>query len=489
MWLSFRRDATILERQLEPVNDWISRSHAVQQLKESVMKGIAMGGRSERARALTVLARIIGKKRGVNIVFRGGVGASTDGKNIYLPALSDVATETDAVLLEGLLDHEAMHCRFTDFDYMAQPETQAVYKKHPLMFPICNILEDVWGEREQAKIYPGCFQNIKKSVEVMIDLSLYSGRLDTAKHAGDAMRGFILHALLGRLYGNPRLQEFGEQHKANLVSKIGQQLTDEIWSLAVQVDQVKSTQQAVDLAQKIFALIEDQMEKLPEKSRKKKVLSDMLQATPDGGDIATMLEEALQLNGGLKQDQSIDPQPLAVFGAEEVPLLGSSDLSEISRPTAITLGNKLEGLLETKVDMDTSHGKSGRKVSSRRLSGISVGRTAIFRREEEVDGIDTALEIVIDLSGSMFPNWNAKQQDAHVVAKAATYAVADVLDRHEVPFAITAYGSYVAEVKTFEQKWRTRKGYLDLDGMGMTATSLVLQRSAEMQTTMRRSYL
>lgn len=439
---------------------------------------IANGGRSERARALTVLARIIGKKRGLNIVFRGGVGASTDGKTIFLPALSDTATESDAVLLEGLLDHEAMHCRFTDFEYMEHPDRQAAYNKHPLMFPIHNILEDVWGEREQAKVYPGCFQNIKKSVEVMINLGLYGGRVETAKTAADAMRGFILHALLGRLYGNQKLVDFGDSHKADLISKVGQTLTDEIWALSQQVDQVTSTQQAFELAVQIFALIESSLERLPEKSRRRKVLIDMLQCNPAGGDIATMLEEALQLSGGITQDQSHAPQPSIVASVNDLVVLGNTDLAALSRPVAVTLGNKLDILLETKITTDSSHGKSGRKMSSRRVSGLVVGRTSVFRRESEADGIDTALEVVIDLSASMYPKWVAQNEDPHVVAKTATYAIGDVLDRHDVPFAITAYGSYVAEVKTYDQKWRTQKSNLDIDNLGGTSTSSVLQHSA-----------
>lgn len=443
------------------------------------MKGIASGGRAERARALSVLARIIGKKRGVNIVFRAGVSASTDGKTIYLPALSDVATESDAILLEGLLDHEAMHCRFTDFEYMNHPDRQAAYKKHPLMFPIHNILEDVWGEREQARIYPGCFQNIKKSVDVMIGLGLYGGRVGLAKTAGDAMRGFILHALLGRLYDNPMLVAFGEDHKTNLIAHVGQKLTDEIWGLAVEVDRVTSTQQAFELAQKIFALIEAHLQTVPEKTKRWEVIVNMLQSSPEGGDIATMLEEALKLSGGVMKDQVTDPVPLAVHQADECDRLEGVDISALSRPAAITLGSKLEALLETKIEVDTSHGKSGRKVSSRKLSGIGVGRTAIFRREEEADGVDTAVEIVLDLSSSMYPSWESTIDCPHIIAKTATHAVADILDRHDIPFAVTAYGRHVVQVKGFGQKWRKRKTLLDLARMGGTRTAEALQHSVD----------
>ena len=440
---------------------------------------IAKGGRSERARALTVLARIIGKKRGVNIVFRPGHGASTDGKTIYLPALSDVATENDAILLEGLLAHEAMHCRFTDFDYMALPELQETFKRHPLMFPICNILEDVWGEREQAKVYPGCFQNIKKSVDVMINLGLYGGRASLKNTAADALRGFILHELLGRLYENQKLKQFADAHKANLVLLVGQKLTDDIWALSMQVDLVKSTQEAIELAKKIFVLIEDHLQSEPEESELRIILQEMLQATPEGGDIATMLEEALQLNGGIKIDQTRGPAPLRVseIGMDDV--IASADIAAFARPTAITIGTKLERLLETKIDADIGYGKRGRKLSSRKLSGIGVGRTTIFRKEEEADGIDTAIEVVIDLSSSMFPSWVSEQGHPHVVAKTASYAVGDILDRHEVPFAITAYGGSIAVVKSFEQSWRKRKCFLDVGRLGSTRTTEVLQHSAE----------
>lgn len=458
----------------------------------ALRNGLKTGTQHARARSLAVLASIIGRKHGINVVFRNGCSASTDGKNIYLPVLSADASEEDAILVEGLLDHEAGHCRFTDFDFVNTPEVQAKLRTHPLIFPTWNTFEDVWMEREQSKVYPGCFRNIKKSIEVMIDRGLYAAPVNDQTTAADGMRGFLLHALLGRLYDNPRLQVFGQLHRERLAASIGEPLTEQIWQLALEVDQVKSSQACFALALRIFDLIKGELEKELDKKKKSKqkttALEQMLNLKPKGGDIADMIQEALNANGVTGQNPNV-PQlsHLVCQGALSTNLMDVPDLVTLAKPIASKLGSRLEVLLETRTQEATSFKRSGRKLASGRVVGMSLGNLSAFVSREEGDGLDTAVTILGDFSGSMYHVVKDEKLSAdeklskspHVVAKTSMLAIGDVLDRFEVPFSITAYGSDIREVKPFDAPWRKSKVLLNQDQLGATYTAEALLHVAQ----------
>lgn len=205
-------------------------------------------------RALALLARIIGRRHGIEVVFSQYANtASTDGKTITLPLVANLGTEDHAALVEGLVDHEAMHCRFTDFS-VDPGET-------PIVASLSNLIEDVWGEREQAKIYPGCARNIRKSMEVMIRLGWYSGP-EAGQPEPPAMMvtNWLVNAMLARLYGAevlPALRDFALQYQAQLEAVLGPDLVARLWETACEVDAVESTETAVELARRIVALLQE----------------------------------------------------------------------------------------------------------------------------------------------------------------------------------------------------------------------------------------
>ena len=120
--------------------------------------------------ALAATASILGHKHGIEVVLDPRANtASTDGKRITLPVVTTLGNEDHVALIEGLVDHEAMHVRHTDFSVLQNGTFS------PLVASLGNLIEDVWGEREQAVIYPGCARSIRKSMEVMIKLGWYRG--------------------------------------------------------------------------------------------------------------------------------------------------------------------------------------------------------------------------------------------------------------------------------------------------------------------------
>ena len=458
----------------------------------AMRSGLRKGPLHARARSLTVLASIIGRKHGVRVVFRSCETASTDGKTIYLPTLSADATEEDAVLVEGLLDHEAGHCRFTDFEFVKTQEVQDAIRSHALVHPTWNTFEDVWMEREQSKVYPGCFRNIKKSVEVMIDRGLYGSSIERKVSAADAFRGFLLHALLGRLYENQRLIDFGIADRAKLEDVIGKQLTEAIWKKALEVDAVKTTKSCFALALEIFELIKSELEKEQQSKKssqeKKDALLNIMNEKPQQGDIADMISAAL--NARQVTDASNPDLPTLYDIRPTKPLdpLQAPDLQLLARPIAAKLGSRLEVLLEARTLEETSFGRSGRRLDSGRVAGLALGNLSVFVTREEGVGLDTAVTILGDFSGSMYPNSNVEEVEApHVVAKTSMMAMGDVLDRFEVPFSIVAYGTNIMEIKPFDASWRKSKSVLNQDELGSTYTAEALHFVAEQMVVRKES--
>lgn len=101
--------------------------------------------------AIERLGRILAAQYGIEVVFEGNQ-AMTDGKKIYLPYFDDLSEEFRADI-NGFLDHEVGHCRFTEFDSMAKCKTR--FHKDLL-----NAVEDVRIEREMVKEFPGVALNL-----------------------------------------------------------------------------------------------------------------------------------------------------------------------------------------------------------------------------------------------------------------------------------------------------------------------------------------
>lgn len=433
-------------------------------------------------RALTLLANIIGATRGVQIVYVKDMTASTDGKTIFLPTLSDCATEDDAVLLTGLVDHEAMHCKFTDFEFIKSNPVQLAIKKNPIIFPLLNTFEDVWGEREQAKIYPGCFRNIKKSVQVMIDKGLY-GASEGSSTPEYAIRNYLLQGLLARLYECDRLDRFAKLERNALIGFVGQELTDKIWAVALKVDDVKSTKACYQLVLELFSLITDELNKSKSSKGDKKREQQLTQITekaPKDCDIGSILEEALTKNGATTyMGEPVEERPYVVRRRAEPKNEISDELRQLVRPVAIGLGTRLECLLESRVNADVAYGRNGRKLAARKLPGISTGRFSVFRTDDEVDGIDTAVSMLVDLSSSMFRSSIAgTKEKPETIAKSAVIGIGDVLDQFDIPFSVMSYGTNCAGIKSFEDNWRTRRACVDYERMGSTNTSRSLEFAA-----------
>jgi cobalamin biosynthesis protein CobT len=101
--------------------------------------------------ALERIARTIARQHHIEVVFQGS-GARTDGSKIFLPSTKGLSAEMLADL-NGYIDHEVAHCKFTDFSEILH----VVNSFHKFLL---NAVEDVRIERLMSVEFPGCRYNL-----------------------------------------------------------------------------------------------------------------------------------------------------------------------------------------------------------------------------------------------------------------------------------------------------------------------------------------
>lgn len=95
--------------------------------------------------------------------------------------------------------------------------------------------------------------------------------------------------------------------------------------------------------------------------------------------------------------------------------------------------------------------QTNRKAGSLNVSSlhtIAVGNDRVFKRRQEEEGVDSAVVILLDVSGSMF-SANAYKDTLMAGAVQAVYALLDTLNKAGVATAVVTFGSYCGLLKPF----------------------------------------
>jgi cobalamin biosynthesis protein CobT len=323
-------------------------------------------------RALAMLASIIGRRHGIEVVFDAGVQtAATDGKKIFLPLISDLGNDDHVALIEGLLDHEAMHVRFTDFSVKL-----GTYG--PIVATLTNLFEDVWGEREQAVVYPGCARNIRKSMQVMIEMGLYKGPdADISNEApASILVNWLINGLLARWYGLDELQVFTAQYRVHVDAVLGKDLADEIWTIACKVDGISSTKDSQKLALSIVNLLKKKAKEQSEQGQPEQ--GQPQQGQPQQG----QPQQGQPQQGQPQQDQSEQDQ-----SEQDQPQQSQSKQGQPGNVPASP--SALESILSASADQIAA-GDMGTRICAALASEKKGGRAS---------NIDPA-ELAVEMSGS-----------------------------------------------------------------------------------------
>ncbi|MBK6616105.1 hypothetical protein [Ottowia sp.] len=220
---------------------------------DDLAKIVARRQAQERFRSLVIYAKLLGLRYDIRVVFDPTMKtAATDGNTVWLRPL-EIGDEEDAVLIEALIDHECgVHCRMTDFDLLNDRLATA----SDLLSTLQNVFEDVWGERELKKVKPGCARAIASGVEIMVKRGIFGPPKPDA-HVSSLLIGGLVTGLRSQKLGQTILEPFHVQRWEMLRQKFGSELAGKIWDASQDVDQCFSTGAAIDLAERITALMKD----------------------------------------------------------------------------------------------------------------------------------------------------------------------------------------------------------------------------------------
>ena len=364
-------------------------------------------------RSLPLVASALGRKYGLEVVI-GGDRAATNGRRIFLPSLPLDSPPELVALARGFIDHEAAHIRATNFRQIKAAKLSS------LEFHIFNIIEDWRVEKVLGEIFPGCRSNFNWLARHFFDKEPEpEARLDH-----DLLNWLLLEA---RSWSVAELRPWAEA----LLNKLEAEVPVLIAGLCPILDEVQvacpDSQDVITFARRIVEVIKDYVNNNCGSETKSSVaneetLSTCCDSTPLNDEseneqgTAPVLKSMLtkpagELPAGLgKQLEGILTAAKAACGEgallrvaqvcpREADELWPSILDEI-RTTTTALKRRLQSLLQAATLKPVRLGHRGR-LDNGALHKLSINDPKLFRRSAIRIGLDSAVHLLIDVSGSM----------------------------------------------------------------------------------------
>jgi len=437
-------------------------------------------------RSLHILGPVLGRKRGVEVRI-GGKRACTDGNTVWLPALPLDDAEA-AVLGFGLLFHETNHLRYTDF---------AVAKGAGLVGALTNVLEDVRIDALGQQEYRGALREEEDLVAALVRRGEVKACV-AGDHPARVLESYVMWRLEHELLGIDAARGMAAQAAFALEQTFAPDLPPKLDALMFTVRDCRSTLEVQALARRIAQMLEDEEraqasprlvgEGGPESSSGASPARQALDAraedhAPGIGELAQAAvdakgREAPALNLALARGARSRVAPRATEGANFA-------LDVMAQSNA--LRQRLSGLLQAATLCRRYPAATGMRIDPRRLGLVEAGATKMFSRAMTGLETDTAIQILIDRSGSMGSvrgRQRALTPRPIEVARAACYATALALGQLPgVAVAAAAFPGYganeVAVMARFDERIeRQAARFAGLDAGGGTPLAEALLWSA-----------
>lgn len=481
-------------------------------------------------RSLPLVASVLGRKYGVKVEI-GGTDAYTDGTVIRLPSLPGDVPDTLLAMARGYLDHEAGHVRDTDFQALKDAsltplekhvwnsiEDHRVEHKLASIFPGCRqnfdwLIAHVFGAEVQDEpaqpaaiilnwlllevrswdVHALCkrrdalagqvdaaFPGVRPRIERVLRTvrSRCRSTQDAIDFAREIVRVLDQYANSTEKAVSPDQDEpldagsepneqspYGRSEQ-NVPGPQDESSTQSEWGGESQQDKAPDGEEGKaggDSSDDAYASApstdrEDQ-------GQAREHVRDLLGAGEEGlpQSLGDILADALQATSRQSQDGAVT---VAIPTQKSAGPLTEADVLE-ARQASMALRTRLQGLLQTKILARASSGRRGR-LDTGQLHRLAVSDPRLFRVKAERTGVDTAVHILLDCSGSMVRRIR--------LACCSCYAVASALEVSKINVAVTAFpssqlpnGSYstVAPVITHGQKVQTNMDLVPAGGTPM----------------------
>lgn len=372
--------------------------------------------RSVFEQSLPIVAAALGRLCGVAIEFGGQVPA-TDGKTIYMP-MPETMTEEDELKVLGILCHEAGHVRLTDFGNVG-------HKLSHLERAIDNALEDCRIERAMNRLYPGAESLFEKAHVAKVQELAGWKTFDEQTLVPLFLLAISEERLLYRKWLTPLTTKLSE----HMQEAFGKEVSAKLETLALEVRDAKSTQDVVAIRKRIMRFLkresarQESSAEAPASDKdassengKTKQSSDSSNGVNERSDTALgrLLKATLKpvvnpldISGNFKRlrvDESVPGLKVDLTGRiRPVPAKEDVGLERLARARkdSVALRLALRGLVQAKARCGRRVTDRGRRFSTTHLCRLVVSDARVFEQCTERQAPNTAVHVLLDMSGSM----------------------------------------------------------------------------------------
>jgi Mg-chelatase subunit ChlD len=368
---------------------------------------------------------------------------------LYLAGVPDESIVSRALVVKyaGYVVHELLHHKYTNFGISADSQYLRV---------LHNAIEDGWIEN--TAIEAGLLGNIGPLLGELIDSMTTEALAEVADWNDPRQYPYVLavhcrkHATK-KCPTNPKLAPiFDEAAKRCL--------------------KAKSSADTLEIAQWVFNQIDSASK---EKEKKEGKNGDKGSEKPENSPSSPDQAEGEGEGAGESDKPSKGPSgpvksPHNVKAAEVEPKLAEGGImgnfcsepmmvkqsgcfgrtNEIgSMAVPAKLRYEVKRLFENSGVTEFSRNRKAGSVNVHALPSVGAGNDRVFKRRLDVEGIDSAVVILLDVSGSMFGDDNRIDP-----AVQTTRALLETLSSAGVNTAVVAFGSIMYEVKSFDTNHR-----------------------------------
>ena len=435
-------------------------------------------------------SRTLGRNFKVSLTFEGD-GAFTDRTRVNLPMLPDELELSDKTVrvTRGYIDHEASgHQRHTDLDSMDAIHDWATRENKHAVPKIANAMEDIRIEPRVIREYPGSKKNLEATTDAVCQLFL----ADYATEGGENYDPEIWESKLPMLplvmtWIGRKIAGYESKALDECLSKIDPDIRREAEKWATEAMACEDTWSIFSLAKRCFAEnYEEEKEEEEEQSgtepTDKKGGGGEGKGDNEGeegnqpnvGEIAnteteTKGEDIVEIDPSIVIQKMFDNEArIGKAGGKFRSYSNARDIvvtrkgchfmngkkyrhgkweKRLSQPASDygahvqALGNvigtmkrKLERGLADKVARGRDTGKEYGALDTRRLVQAYAGMPNVYWTPEDVPDMNTAVELLIDLSGSM------SGFKVHT-AMLTTICLCEALNSIGIPFEVTGFSS------------------------------------------------
>lgn len=415
-------------------------------------------------------AAVFGRDANINVTFEGeGVYATKD--TINFPSL-DMSMELDndtVMLCRGYVDQESGKIRFSD-----RKLSDKVRSDHatddPLLYALFDGIETTRTEKKYQDIYPGSYKNLSHSADEQASSFLKSHGF---KFWQEAPIEVCAPIALASAIRKEHLEYFG-MGLSDCIKCFPDEHRDAFDEWVKEAAGCKSTKESFELAKKIYDLVDPERKSKPKGEDKKGddggAGDDQKKEAPLIPGLNGMVEKAFSREKRKDDDENppykiwskkydrvhhwTDPKtadektcnnPKHWNGGYN--MRKAADIGAYKRtqeelgPVISVARRKLELMIAAQRRSEWDFTKERGKLDSRRLAAAVAGDRNVFKTKEQAPELDTAISVLVDMSGSMFSD-RARSDNGQRridVAKDAAIVLFECLSKIGVPFELSGF--------------------------------------------------